>query len=351
MTRKTRVLPLLAALLLSATGCQHQATVAGRLEVQPRALSLPYPQLATVRLTWTPSTGPGGAGDSSETPSEPLVFLHLLDARRQVLRTFDHPFPEHWAEATPVSYDVKLFQSALAPPLDPGKYRLSVGLYDHRGRRWALDGLGEPIGRQEYLAAEVEVPPQPAGPHFAFSGSWLPIEAGSDRQVVARRWLSEQAGEIRVDAIPGPGTLWLSFRIPPGDGDSEKLVFHDPASNTPGAVVRDTCGAVETGISGPGPHDVEMPVEGPGPDGSCRISLVPNFHIVSTSRSQPRSVSLENAAWIPGVARGATPASGPGGGAPPPAGSTRPPAPPAGATAAPPPPSPPSGKPDGSPGY
>jgi hypothetical protein len=337
MTRETYVLPLAAALLLSGAGCHRQATVAGRLEVQPRALSLPYPQLTTVHLTWTPSVGRGGAGDGSETPSEPLVFLHLLDAKRQVLRTFDHPFPEHWAEATPVSYDVHLFQSALAPPLDPGRYRLSVGLYDHRGRRWALDGLGEPIGRQEYLAAEVEVSPQPAGPHFAFSRSWLPIEAGGDRQVVARRWLSEQAGEIRVDAIPGPGTVWLSFRIPPGDGTSEKLVSHDPASNTPGAVVRDTCGAVETGISGPGPHDVEMPVEGPGPDGSCRISLVPNFHIVSTSRNQPRSVSLENAAWIPGAARGAAPAGGPGGGAP---------APPGGATAAPPPPSP-----DAGPGY
>jgi hypothetical protein len=305
--KRTYALSLVAALLVCAAGCSRKAPDAGRLEVQPHAVTLPYPQLTTIHLTWTPAAPPG----SGDTPSQPLVFLHLLGAKGEVVRTFDHPFPQRWLEGAPVPYDVKLYQSALAPPLDPGKYRLSVGLYDHNGKRWALEGLGEPIGRQEYLAAEVEVPPQPAGPRLAFSPAWLPLEAGSDKQVVARRWLAPQPGEIRVESPPGPGTLWLSFRIPPGDGANEKVVYHDASANTPGAVVRDSCGGVETGISGPGPHGVEMPVAPPGPppagppaqpDNACRISVIPNFHIVATEvppPHPPRSLALDNAAWIP----------------------------------------------------
>jgi len=300
--KTTATVALVATLLLCAVGCQRKAPDAGSLDVQPRSITLPYPQLTTVRLTWTPAAA-AGEGD---TPSEPLVFLHLVGAKGQVLRTFDHPFPQHWAAGTPVTYDVKLYQSALAPPLDPGKYRLIVGLYDQSGKRWALDGLGEPMKRQEYKAADVEVPAQPAGPRLAFSPGWLPLDAGSDKQVVARRWLSSQPGEIRVEAILGPGTLWLSFRIPPVDGASQKLVYHESASNTPAVVVRDTCGAVETGISGPGPHEIEMAIGAPGAEGVCRISLVPNFHVVSPDRPAARSVSLENAAWIAGGARGAS---------------------------------------------
>jgi hypothetical protein len=306
---KTHKLVLVAALSWCAMGCHHQAPAAGRLEVQPRSITLPYPQLVTVRLAWTPAASAGG----EDSPSAPLVFLHLLGPKGQVLRTFDHPFPQHWVAGTPVSYDVKLYQSALAPALDPGTYRLTVGLYDQGGRRWALEGLGEPIARQEYVAAEVQVPaqPQPAGPRLEFSPAWLPLAAGSDKQVVARRWLADQPGEMRVQAIPGPGTLWLSFRIPPGDGPSDKLVYHDTTTNTPSVVVRGTCGAVETGISGPGPHDVDMPIEAAGPDGVCRISLVPNFHILSPGQPAIRSVSLETAAYSPGAARGSVAGSAP----------------------------------------
>ncbi|HLX08772.1 MAG TPA: hypothetical protein VKY89_13015 [Thermoanaerobaculia bacterium] len=325
--KRIYLVSLVAFLTLGAAGCHRKATVAGSLEMQPRSITLPYPQLTTVHLTWSPST----STSEGDTPSEPLVFLHLLGAKGQVLRTFDHPFPQHWAAGTPVSYDVKIYQSALAPSLDPGKYRLSVGLYDQSGKRWALGGLGEPIARQEYVAAELEVPPQPPGPRFEFSPAWLPLEAGSDKQVVARRWLADQPGEIRVQAIPGPGTLWLSFRIPPGDGANEKLVYHETAANTPAVVVRSTCGAVETGISGPGRHDVEMPVDAPGADGACRISLAPNFHILATEGPPRRSVSLEVAAWIAGAA------GTHGGGASSPA-ATSPAPPPAAASPAPAPP-------------
>jgi hypothetical protein len=300
MMKKTVLLPLLPALLCAA-GCHREAPAVARLDVEPRSVTLAYPQLVPVRLTWTPVTAAGG-----ETPSEPQVFLHLLDAKGAVLRTWDHPFPQHWAAGTPVTYDVKLYQSALAPPLGAGKYRLSVGLYDRGGQRWPLDGLGKPLWHQEYQAAEVTVPSQAAGPQLTFSPAWLPLEPGSDKQVLARRRLGDQPGEIRLDAIPGPGTVWLSFRIPPGNHPDEKVVFHDAGTNSPAAVVRCSCGSVETAISGPGLHEVEMPVDAAGAGAGCRITLTPNFHILTTGQPQPWSVAVQIVAWIPAGGASAT---------------------------------------------
>src|ERR1700688_4436859 len=105
--KTTYTVALAAALLLCAAGCQRKVPDAGSLDVEPRSIALPYPQLTTVRLTWTPAA----ASREGTTPSEPLVFLHLLGASGQVLRTFDHPFPQRWLAGSPVGYDVKLFQS------------------------------------------------------------------------------------------------------------------------------------------------------------------------------------------------------------------------------------------------
>jgi hypothetical protein len=313
MMKKTLLLPLLPVFLYAA-GCHHAAPAVARLEVEPRSLTLPYPQLVPLRLTWTP------VATNGETPSEPLVFLHLLDAKGAVLRTWDHPFPQHWAAGTPATYEVNLYQSALAPPLDPGRYRLSVGLYDRGGQRFLLDGLGEPIARQEYQATEVTVPAQAPAPQLTFSPAWLPLEAGSDKQILARRRLGDQPGEIRLDGIPGPGTVWLSFRIPPGNRPNEQLVFHDAGTNSPAAVVRCSCGSVETGITGPGAHEVEMPVDAAAAGAGCRVTLTPNFHILTAGQPQPWSVALQAVAWIPS---GASPASGsPAATGPKPAGGT-----------------------------
>jgi hypothetical protein len=303
---KRTLLPLFVLLLAGLAGCRHELPPVATLDAQPRSLVLGYPQTAVTRLTWTPET----KGEEA-APAEPLVFVHLLDPKGVVVRTFDHPFPQRWAGGVPVSYDLKLYQSALAPPLDPGKYRLSIGLVDHSGKRWPLSGLGAPIGRHEYLAADIEAAPQPAGPQFAFSPAWLPLQAGTDKQVLARRLLSDQPGEIRVEGIPGPGSVWLTLRIPLGDGANEKVVFHDPAATSPAVVVRGTCGSVETGISGSGPHEVEMPVAAAeaagtsaagGAGGGCRISLVPNFHIVSPASPEPYSVALQVLSWAPAAA-------------------------------------------------
>jgi hypothetical protein len=79
-------------------------------------------------------------------------------------------------------------------------------------------------------------------------------------------------------------------------------------------MVRGNCGGVEINLSGPGMHEVEIPVETVPPNGVCRTVLTPNFTITSQVTGQKRSVSLENAAWetgSPSSAPAATPSPAP----------------------------------------
>lgn len=273
------------------------------LEVVPRAVQLGFPEVHEINLNWAPSTA------LEESAGPPMVFIHLRDDRGDVVRTFDHPFPQRWREGVPVQYDVKIYQSALSPPLAAGKYQLSIGLYGKENERWALDGLGKPIARREYLAAEVEVPaPAPQGLRLAFSPSWLALEPGGDRQILARRWLNRE-GSIGFQGIASPGTVWMVLRIPSAAPPSETLVF-DGASEIPAVLVSGTCGSSETNVTGAGYHEVEVPVETVPPGGSCEVALRPNFHLKAVGVPEDRSVSLENITWRPASGRAAAPSPG-----------------------------------------
>jgi hypothetical protein len=133
------------------------------------------------------------------------------------------------------------------------------------------------------------------GPRFGFSPAWLPTEPGADRQVVARRWLTG-AGAIRVSGLRGKGTVWLALQIPkPGPGD--KLVY-EPGATAPAVTLNSSCG-VEANVSGPGVHDVELPIEPPPSGDTCRLQVRANFHLEPQQGGPARAVSLENLAWIP----------------------------------------------------
>lgn len=290
-----KILPVLtiAALSLSVSGCSDKAPAVGRVEVTPTTLRLGYPELQTLHLAWQPTAPLEGVS------VQPTVFLHLRDTKNEVVRTFDHPFPQKWREGTPVAYDARLFQSLLAPPLAPGKYRLTIGLYEGK-TRWPVTvagaGAGEKIDKREYAAALVEVPTGANAPSFAFSPSWLPVEDGNDKYVVARRWLNGR-GVIGIKDVREAGSVWLLLRIPSGKEPNEQLQVE--GGGVPSVLVRGTCGGTETNISGPGMHELDIPVDGPSPVGVCRIALIPNFTLTSAVTHQVRSVSLENAAWAP----------------------------------------------------
>lgn len=286
---KKTLFPLLLMLALGILGCGEDAPPVASLEVTPKSVRLPFPELHTIHLSWKPSAPLEGFAGT------PTVFVHLLDDNDKVVRTFDHTFPGRWREGTAVGYDLKLYQSALSPPLNPGRYRLTVGLAGEGKQRWTLDGVGEPVARREYLAAEVDVPPPPpnkkSGPRFTFSEQWLPIEPGGDRQVLGRRWLTGNGG-MRVAGLRRPGHVWLVLRIPPPEVAGPLNV---QGGGQPAVRIEGNCGDFEASLSGPGIHEVEMPLVEPPKSGQCRLELKPNFSF----GMPPRSVSLENAAWSP----------------------------------------------------
>ncbi len=289
---------ILAILVVAVclAGCRGEAPAVARLSVEPHDVQLPYPDLRPVRFNWQP-VAPLGQGAQAASPE---VFVHLLDGKGKVIRTFDHPFPGAWQEGVPASYEVKLFQSALAAPLAAGRYRLTAGLYGAGGTRWPL-AAGQRVARDEYAVATVEVPGAPpagAAPRFAYSGAWLPSEAASDRQFLARRWL-EGVGTIEVSGLPGPGSVWLVLSIPDGKGEGEQVVY-DAGANAPEVLVSASCGGMETGFSGAGRHEKAISVDPGASHGACELRLKPNFTLLSHGRPR-RSVALDAIAWSPGA--------------------------------------------------
>jgi hypothetical protein len=289
-----KALPLIAITVLGLSACGKPAPVA-QVEVTPRLVQLPFSQVQTVHLNWTPTASLGD--------ERPTVFVHLLDSKQKVARTFDHPFPQRWTEGATVGYDLKLYQSAMAPPLNPGKYQVVVGLYGKKGKRWPLSGLGDPVGRDEYKAFEVQVPNSDSHPRFAFSPNWMEAEAGGDRQVLARRWLVDR-GAIRLVDQRNPGTVWMVVQIPSTKQTDYRVVL-DQGASAPSVTIRGNCGCPETNITGPGLHEVELALDAPPPGDFCHLLLSSSFVLEPlTKAGTKRSASLENVAWIPGNPKG-----------------------------------------------
>jgi len=288
-----RPLSTVAAFALCLAGCGGGQEPVAHLAVEPRQVRLGYPEIAELQLTWQPLDEPGQRARGA------VVFVHLLDAPGEIVRTFDHALPAGWQDGEPVTYPLKLYQSALAPPLPPGPYRLTMGLYDGRGRRrWPLATGGPDLGRHEYQVADVVVPPPDrAGPHFRFSPDWLPAEPGGDRQVLARRWLRGSRGTIQVTGLRGTGNLWLVIEIPPPSA-GQKLTILD-SSNVPSAEVSWSCGGMDTSLSGQGGHEMELPAEEPPPGGTCEVEVRTNFRLAVEGTPEQRSIALSNLAWNP----------------------------------------------------
>jgi hypothetical protein len=272
-----------------------------RLAVQPGRLELPYGTYAELRFRWTPRAELDGAQGS------PRVFAHLVDEGGDLVRTFDHDLAGTWRAGAEMAYDARVYQSLLAPPLPPGTYTLTAGLYDSSGGgRWPLDTEGEAVGRNEYRVGTFEVPASSGEaasvPAVLFGPAWSPTLAGADRQVIAFRWLSED-GSIRLEDVPGAGTLWLSLGVPGEQAGSLRRRIVDPpggGDGVPRVDVMASCSGFEAQISGEGTHDVEVPVE--PSEGGCEITLDPNYVMVSPNGDR-RTLVLQVLAWRPAETR------------------------------------------------
>ncbi len=250
-----------------------------RVQVEPKTLELGYRRSAALRLDW-----------QTDAPLEklhgnPKAFVHLLERPGVVLRTFDHPMPEPWRPGGRQGYEIDLYQSALGPPLPPGTYLLTLGLYDDSwGYRWPLDTGGPDVGRREYRVATVVVPGgPPRAPRFEFSGEWERLSAGRDEQIPGRRWLKGR-GKILVQGIEGSGVARLLLFLP-----------------GPGTVtLSSTCASGKEELLKPGHRWLGVPLDGRAREGACEIVFEPAGPTgAPASRAESRPLCLEILAWRP----------------------------------------------------
>jgi hypothetical protein len=284
-------IPLLAAAFWVGCGGRHEPV--GQLTVSPQEVELGYPGAAEMHFAFRfdhPLEGVHG---------DLRVFVHLLDTSGKIVRTFDHDLPVPWRPGSSHEYSVVIFQSALAPPLAAGVYRLTAGLHDGAGSRWPLSTAAQRVGPDEYAVATVATQESLAGaPMFLFPDIWQAAEGGTDRQVLARRWLGG-TGSLRLAGLKHPGTLWVSIGIPTGESSTEQLVM-DEGATVPAVDVSTECGGFAARIEGTGSHAFSIPI-GPGSDGQlpaeCEVTFATNYYLVSVETLARKTIALENLAW------------------------------------------------------
>jgi hypothetical protein len=283
------------ALALAATigGCSRSPVPVAELTVEPAELRLPFPGFETLRIAITPR-------EPLPAQAEAQLFLHLLDEPGSVLRTFDLPVPGPWIAGRPIELSARIYQSALADPLDSGNYVLTAGLYLVEGGRFALTTSGPEVSRLEYEVAKIAVPPAEASlPALRFSDGWLPATPGQDRQVLVRRSLDGGGpATFQIGPLAAPGELLL--RLAPAPAAVGRLEVSAGAESAR-VRLRSSCGGVEAEL--PGDVAVETRLEVPAAAGAvnCDVELAPNFIVRSSEDGRLRSIAVEVIAWRPGT--------------------------------------------------
>jgi hypothetical protein len=277
-----------------AFACRPGPSPVGEIVARPAELALAWPRFAELELELRPIVAlPAGA-------ERPIVFLHLLDEPGSVLRTFDHPLPAAWTPGQPIVERVSLFQSALTDPLPAGRYILSAGLYDPRTGRFALKTAAREVAKREYAVATLVVPPPGANdPTVRFSESWLPPEAGSDRQIlVSRRLLGDAPGTLQFGPLAAPGVIHLGLLIPGDTASGARLEVLEGGSQ-PKVRIVSSCGGEQAEVAGHGRFDVDIAVPAAPAPVTCEISIDPNFRWTTSLHAEATSVRLEELDWSP----------------------------------------------------
>lgn len=284
----------LVVAILGMAGCSRQADPVAVLTVEPTELRLPFPEFVDLGVTLEPlTTLPPG--------SEPKLFLHLLDEPGSVIRTFDQPIPGDWQVGHRIRLQVRLAQSALADPLEPGSYLLTAGLYDLRADRFALKSSGEEVARLEYQIATVTVPVAGSSlPTVRFSEGWLAAEPGYDRQILVRRSLAGAGpATLQIGPLRGPGQLLL--RLAPAPGVAQDRIEIRAGSDSPRVRLRSSCGGFEAEVSGDPGVETLIDVPATTDEVSCDIEVAPNFTARVGVDGQVRSSAIEVLAWRAGT--------------------------------------------------
>lgn len=296
-----RLASRLAALAVAAVtlaACRGAGEPAAEIAVSPTEVELELGSFVELDLRFMPL-----ADLDARTP--PQVFVHLVDEPGSVLRTFDHRLPGAFRRGKEIAYRIRIHQSAIAEPLAPGTYTLTAGLHDGAGGRFRLRGASPEVAKLEYAVAKVRVPePSPSAPAVRFSASWLPVEPGRDRQIVARRPLAGAGpGTFQIGPLQGPGEILMRLGLPiPGAGRLERFA----AETTSKIRLHSSCGDFQAELSGEAGAEgsgveVLMPVPVTAAPVECDVRVEPNFLVRTEDAADGRSVSLELLAWRPGL--------------------------------------------------
>jgi len=287
---------IFALLLFSAAGCRRPEEPVARVQIRAAPDTLSYPGFASFDLQWEMLR------ELTGVTAPPIVFVHLLSDVGEVLRTFDHALPFDWTPGDEMPDYSLLFQSALAPALPTGNYRLTMGLYDVGGRRWPLQLDGDEAGHHEYVVAKllIEESSKPE-PMFYFSSTWMDSEPGTDVQVLGVRWMTEE-GTIRIADVDSAGEILLQFRIPrPSDGAVDLVL--DEGAQLPVVSISSACSAGSEEVEGAGLHRVVLEISPKLLDEEdatdCEVVIRPNYHLLDTAALSRRALLLEVLAWSP----------------------------------------------------
>ncbi len=292
---KPLTLSALVLVALASGACRQGTSPVAEVDIRPSQIQLAWPEYREIEIVVRPLAAlPKGV-------TRPTVFLHLLDEPGSVVRTFDHPLPEDWKPGRTIRYRVPIYQSALAEPLAPGRYLLSIGIYGSAGRRFPLKTTGPAIARQEYQVATVDVPQaRDDGPQAHFSETWMPPEAGTDRQVLVRRTLRGGApGTIQFGPVTGPGRILVGVLVP-WSSTSEARLELDPGATQPKVRVASSCASEQAEVTGSGEFDLDLTVPADASHVTCELTVEPNFKLTTRGRTESTSARLELLAWSPG---------------------------------------------------
>jgi hypothetical protein len=135
-------------------GCARRKPV-GSFAVAPSESSVAPGACAPLRFTFRPVAA------LDRVHGKPAVFVHFRTESDRLVGGLDHYPPAPWAPGVVQSYEVQICPASIEPPLAPGRYRITAGLYDDSwGYRWPLEtGGAEELDTREYFLATVTVGP------------------------------------------------------------------------------------------------------------------------------------------------------------------------------------------------
>ena len=128
-------------------------------------------------------------------------------------------------------------------------------------------------------------------PRFAFSPTWMDVESGGDRQVLARRWLVNRGGDPhRRSARAGDG---LDGRPDPARGcrglqAGSRRGRERPVGDDPGG----TAAARRRASPGPASHEVELSLEAPPAGGLLPRAAERQLHPRAAGRVRHQALGL-----------------------------------------------------------